>query len=513
MVRRWQLAALLWLASACLVNGASLLPSESGELPVNPEILARTACSICHLYPQPNLLDKQVWRDEVLPKMKFYLGVDQIDIQKTKDGPSLKASGLFPSTPMIPKENWPAIEKYYLEKAPERTNPPSRNPLIPLELKQFALERPKFRREPPLTTALWIDTKQNLVFFADATTQGLDVLKPGGELLTSIPVGNIVTSIQRTEKGFYLGCIGDFFPTEERRGQLVFLEQTPRGLVRKQLLAGLPRVAHVEVADLNGDGRQDFALSLFGFLTGRYSWFEDQGEKGFREHILFEKPGAVKSIAHDFNGDGAPDLAVLFGQDTEALVIYTNDGKGNFTSKEVFKRAPTFGHSSFELVDFNGDGRQDFLVTNGDNGDYESPPKSYHGVRIYLAEEEGWTEKYFFPMHGAYGAVARDFDEDGDQDIAAISFFPDYERSPRESFVYLENEGGLKFKASTFPECIMGRWMTIATGDVDGDGDLDLALGSLIEIPTEVPPPLKQVWEKQGPSVLVLKNQLKQPRP
>jgi hypothetical protein len=73
-----------------------------------------------------------------------------------------------------------------------------------------------------------------------------------------------------------------------------------------------------------------------------------------------------------------------------------------------------------------------------------------------------------------------DFDQDGDVDIAAISFFPDYKDSPEEGFVYLENKGGMNFEASTFNGSADGRWIAMDVGDMDGDGDMDIILGSMI---------------------------------
>ena len=43
-------------------------------------------------------------------------------------------------------------------------------------------------------------------------------------------------------------------------------------------------------------------------------------------------------------------------------------------------------------------------------------------------------------------------------------------------------------------------------GDLDGDGYDDLALGSLVKMPTPVPEFLKKTWDENGPSVLILKN-------
>jgi len=147
------------------------------------------------------------------------------------------------------------------------------------------------------------------------------------------------------------------------------------------------------------------------------------------------------------------------------------------------------------------------LVVNGDNGEYASSLKNYHGVRIYLNRGGNrFEEAYFFPLDGATKAMARDFDGDGDQDIAAISFYPDYQKSPRESFVYLENQGNLKFSPWTFPQCISGRWIVMDVGDVDDDGDMDILLGSYIHGPTKVPDFLSKTWERQGPSLMILKN-------
>jgi hypothetical protein len=496
------------LASALVFPPGTYCADETAiPTSLSSELLARSACSACHLFPDPRLLDKTIWTTHIFPKMRLYMGLDKIDLAASKDGEALLKAGFLPAAPLIPESSWERITNWYLARAPEPTNTPSRNGFIPLGMQNFKVVAPPRRRTPPLTTFVQIDPKDHVVFAADANEQALEVLGAAGEQIAAPKVGNIITSMQKSKEGFLLGCIGHFFPTEDKLGQVILLKETGKGLERKVLFSELPRVAHIEAGDFNGDQREDFALSMFGFHTGRFSWFENLGEDKYQEHVILNKAGAVKSIAHDFNKDGHADLAVLYGQEIDSLFLFINDGKGEFTQKDVFRRAPVYGHAYFELADFNGDGEIDFLVANGDNGYYESPPKPYHGVRIYTKNGGGYEEAYFFPQHGAFKAMARDFDNDGDLDIASISFFPDYKESPRESFVMLENKGGLKFEPSTFRECIAGRWVTMDANDLDGDGDIDIVLASLIRMPTIVPDFLKELWEKQSPSVLYLINQ------
>ena len=203
------------------------------------------------------------------------------------------------------------------------------------------------------------------------------------------------------------------------------------------------------------------------------------------------------------------DILLLTAQAREGVYHFINQGKGAFDLVPIVEYPPVWGSTYMELADFNGDGFPDLLVTNGDSGDYASPTKRFHGIRIYLNDGKNqFREAFFYPLNGAFKAMAGDFDGDGDLDIAAVSFFPDYLHSPEESFVYLENKGGLKFEAYTVPEALDGRWLTMDVGDLDGDGDLDIVLGSFINGPASIPIPaaLQAGWRTNQISALVLEN-------
>jgi hypothetical protein len=46
------------------------------------EALARQVCASCHLFPEPQLLDKETWRDGALPHMEPFLGIKPKDVSR-----------------------------------------------------------------------------------------------------------------------------------------------------------------------------------------------------------------------------------------------------------------------------------------------------------------------------------------------------------------------------------------------------------------------------------------------
>ena len=223
--------------------------------------------------------------------------------------------------------------------------------------------------------------------------------------------------------------IGRFNPSDQELGNLIF---------KNANLQNLPRPVDFETGDLNMDGKEDVIICGFGHNTGKLFWYDEFNTD--KEHVLKYAPGARKAEIFDFNDDGKTDIMVLMAQAYEQLSIFYNIGDGDFEEKVVLNFSPVFGVSYFELVDFNNDGFKDILLTNGDNWDYSPIRKNYHGIRIYMNDGSNNFENiFFYPLYGASKAVARDFDKDGDLDIAASAFYS-YEKKPEQSFVYLSND-------------------------------------------------------------------------
>ncbi len=272
----------------------------------------------------------------------------------------------------------------------------------------------------------------------------------------------------------------------------------------------LQRPVYSVTADLNRDGRQDVVICQFGHHFGKLTWHEKQRDGNYREHVLDEEPGARVAMVRDVDHDGWPDVVALLSQGDEQVAVYRNQRDGRF-QKEILLRFPAvYGSSFLELTDIDGDGDPDLVYTNGDNADYSIILKPYHGIRIFLNDGKfKFTESFFFPMYGATQTVTRDFDQDGDLDIAAIAHFPDFAQRPNQSIVYLENTGGMVFKPHTFPMANRGRWFLIEAGDVDQDSDEDILLGSFYRSADPKYAKLMEFWRKSGSSVMLLENTLK----
>ena len=122
------------------------------------------------------------------------------------------------------------------------------------------------------------------------------------------------------------------------------------------LISGLPRTTDANAADPNGDGRLDYVVSCFGNNVGRLSWWEARGTGTMQEHELFPLPGTLRTEILRFQWRRASRYWALVAQETEAMFVFLGTGAAVFERTTAFQRPPYWGHSSFQVADFNGDG-------------------------------------------------------------------------------------------------------------------------------------------------------------
>ncbi len=488
---------LVWMAIAGPVSCTRTEPTG--------EQLATTYCASCHHYADPALLDKDTWQKSVLPRMALRMGLITDTSSVARYGDQLAEletgirEGYLPAQPMISMANWQKIVQFYGAKAPAKlTLSPSDS------VGKLTLFTPETPRQPllPLTTFVKIDPATRTLRVGnrrgDVVTISSD-LQQTDSLHLSSPPSDALRLLPKSDFSYLLMGIMD--PNDQAAGQLWSGGRAVRDSLR--------RPVQMASGDLDRDGQTDLVVCQFGHNIGKLSAFFKTGNT-YREQVIDPIPGARRAIVRDLNNDGWPDILALLTQGDEQVAVYLNGQNGKFKKKTLLRFPPVYGSSYLELADMNRDGHLDIICTNGDNADYSTIPKPYHGIRVYLNDGSfGFKEAWFYAMPGASQALARDFDGDGDMDLAAISFFPlmdDTKRKPAQVFVYLENKGNLKFTPQTWVGADNGRWLVMDAADLDGDGDDDIALGSFYRSVSPTPPIWADHWLQAKTGLVVLRN-------
>ena len=228
---------------------------------------------------------------------------------------------------------------------------------------------------------------------------------------------------------------------------------------------GTPLTTSIVAGDFNGDGREDFALSVANYI----GWWLSNGSNAVPtvEWVLVRPSAIVSMMAADFNGDGRSELVALNSTDIE---VFECPSGSIPVLRSSAVAPPQLGSGSIKLlnVNANADATPDVGVMFVN---YSLNPT---GAQCWLFAMAGMTigaHSTVGPIVGGHAlpvAVAGDIDNDGDEDIVVFTI---------NRRVIVRRTGPSNYNIES--EVPAGPASTMA--DVDGDGRLD-AVGYMSDL-------------------------------
>jgi hypothetical protein len=263
------------------------------------------------------------------------------------------------------------------------------------------------------------------------------------------------------------------------------------------------------IVDLDCDGRLDFFI---GRVEGTLSRWEAEAPGALRFTFITERfedieiigrppsPGPMGSSRHGANAiafadfDGDKDLDLFWGDFFEpGILLIENIGPTCSTPSFQVEPVPlpfagsthTSGYNAPAPVDLDGDGDLDFLmgVIGGSfNPVATSADNFYHWARTAADRLELKTRRFLNGIDLGSDTVPAvvDLDADGDLDLV-VGTKLDPASGDSGRLVFFENVGtrtAPRFRQHASLALADAYHFAPALGDLDGDGDLDLLLGT-----------------------------------
>ncbi len=230
----------------------------------------------------------------------------------------------------------------------------------------------------------------------------------------------------------------------------------------------LQQLTGIAVADFNGDGHLDFAVT--SLTNKQVTVYLNDGTGTFSSPVVTNLTpagnfgGLTNVVAADVNEDGKQDLVVSPLGDPENPLVLFGNGDGTFTPGPRLP-APNQGFLIPAVADLNGDGHVDLVL-----GALSSPYVELGDGKGNFTDKplpQGVTYNAFFS-----GLTVGDFNGDGHPDfVATITDYPAF------NLWTGAGDGTFTVSANMTADYLASAQINLASADFNADGKLDLLLG------------------------------------
>lgn len=206
------------------------------------------------------------------------------------------------------------------------------------------------------------------------------------------------------------------------------------------------------------------AVGLLALVGAKQAWAEGLT---FAPAQKFPLESVGKQLTADFNGDGKEDFAVTNSKAKQVSALLGN-GDGTFQSASKPTVGPRPG--SVTTADFNSDGKADLAVAN--NMSYYSEPS---GVSVLLGNGDGTFQEAvdYAGESGPDHVITADFNGDGNEDLATANYGSDF--TGGGGVLVMLGEGDGTFQDPSSVAEVNNKPNSITAADFDGDRNVDLA--------------------------------------
>jgi enediyne biosynthesis protein E4 len=275
------------------------------------------------------------------------------------------------------------------------------------------------------------------------------------------------------------------------RGGMEFEEQPPL----LETADGI-RPITTAVADADGDGALDVFVATWGVSPdmifqpahGDDRLFEASGPFTFEERVdCLPDVDGLSDVASwiDIDDDGDLDLYVAkdFGHELRPNALFVQGEDGVFEERAAdFGMDLRFNSMGLDFGDVDGDGETEFVV--GDTGSRLQLWSLLDGFALDVSQSWHAWPADSIAHQDSWGGLFEDVDNDGDLDLVVPWGHKEYvvPLDGQYCSLWLWGDDGdyHDVTAETLPAIPSPAWRTVLTGDIDGDGSLDLVWTSQV---------------------------------